>query len=47
MRTLPPEQEDLSCLVDDEDQFGFFIHVYQADSQAPKAGLRVGMSGNG
>lgn len=30
MRTLPPESEDLSYLVDDEDKCGVFSHVYQA-----------------
>lgn len=31
MKSLPPEQEDLQWLVDDDDRFGVFTHLYQAD----------------
>lgn len=37
LRTLPPEQEDLQWLVDDEDQYGVFSHVYQTEAQAGRA----------
>ena len=43
MRTLPPEQEDLQWLVDDDDRFGVFSHMYQVDSQAANAGMNGGM----
>jgi hypothetical protein len=32
MSTLPPEQDDLDYLVDDNDEHGVFTHVYQAGS---------------
>ncbi|KAK4956271.1 hypothetical protein LTR10_005792 [Elasticomyces elasticus] len=40
MRTLPPEQEDLQWLVDDDDRYGVFTHMYQVDPQAanPRTG---------
>ena len=38
MRTLPPEQEDLQWLVDDESSFGVFSHMYQVDPQSQQAG---------
>lgn len=45
MRALPPEQEDLQWLVDDEDRFGVFSHVYQVDAQAANtAGVGLGES---
>ena len=43
MRTLPPEQEDLQWLVDEDDKFGVFSHVYQVDSHAANAGMNAGM----
>lgn len=43
MRTLPPEQEDLQWLVDEDDRFGVFSHVYQVDSHAASAGMNTGM----
>ena len=43
MRTLPPEQEDLQWLVDEDDKFGVFSHVYQVDSHAANAGRNAGM----
>ena len=42
MRTLPPEQDDLQWLVD-EDKYGVFSHMYQVDSQAANAGMNGGM----
>lgn len=39
MRELPPESEDLHWLVDDEDKYGVFTHMYQVDPQAADAGL--------
>lgn len=41
MRTLPPEQEDLSYLVDDDDQYGVFSHVYRADPHAADSGFNM------
>ena len=43
MRTLPPEQEDLQWLVDDDDRFGVFSHMYQVDPRAANAGMNGGM----
>jgi hypothetical protein len=43
MRTLPPEQEDLQWLVEDDDRYGVFTHMYQVDPQAANAGLNGGM----
>ena len=43
MRTLPPEQEDLQWLVEDDDRYGVFNHYYQADQQTANAGLNSGM----
>lgn len=43
MRTLPPEQEDLQWLVDDDDRYGVFSHMYQVDPQAANAGMNGGM----
>ena len=43
MRTLPTEQEDLQWLVDDDDRFGVFSHMYQVDPQAANAGMNGGM----
>ena len=43
MRTLPPEQEDLQWLVDEDDKYGVFSHVYQVDSQAANAGMNGGI----
>jgi len=40
MRTLPPEQEDLQWLVDDEDRFGVFSHIYQVDPSAANGTAR-------
>ncbi|KAK4495836.1 hypothetical protein PRZ48_013104 [Zasmidium cellare] len=34
MKSLPPEQEDLQWLVEDDDRFGVFTHLYQADATA-------------
>lgn len=42
MKTLPPEQEDLQWLVEDEDRFGVFSHMYQVDAQAANGGLNGG-----
>ena len=42
MRTLPPEQEDLQWLVDDNDQFGVFSHMYQVDPHTANAGMNGG-----
>ena len=36
MKTLPPEQDDLQGLVDDNDRDGVFSHFYRADEQAKK-----------
>jgi hypothetical protein len=47
MRTLPPEQDDLQWLVDEDDKFGVFSHVYQVDSQAANAGMNGGGMGQG
>lgn len=47
MRTLPPEQEDLQWLVDEDDKYGVFSHVYQVDSQAANAGMNGGGMGQG
>lgn len=43
MRTLPPEQEDLQWLVEDDDRYGAFSHYYQANSTAANAGPNGGM----
>lgn len=43
MRTLPPEQEDLQWLVDEDDRFGVFSHMYQVDPRAANAGMTGGM----
>lgn len=40
MRTLPPEQEDLQWLVEDDAKFGVFTHVYQVDANAANSGLK-------
>lgn len=40
MKTLPPEQEDLQWLVEDDDKFGVFTHLYQADPMATTAGAQ-------
>ncbi|KAF2165805.1 hypothetical protein M409DRAFT_24092 [Zasmidium cellare ATCC 36951] len=37
MKSLPPEQEDLQWLVEDDDRFGVFTHLYQADATAGAA----------
>ncbi len=42
MRTLPPEQEDLQWLVDDDDRYGVFTHMYQVDSRAANEGMGGG-----
>lgn len=42
MKTLPPEQEDLQWLVDDDERYGTFSHMYQVDPQAASAGLNGG-----
>ncbi|KAK4541179.1 hypothetical protein LTR36_008253 [Oleoguttula mirabilis] len=39
MKTLPPEQEDLQWLVEDDDRFGVFSHLYQVDAQAANGAL--------
>lgn len=39
MRTLPPEQEDLQWLVDEDDRYGVFSHMYQVDPRAANAGM--------
>jgi len=39
MKTLQPEQEDLQWLVDDDDRFGVFSHLYQVDSSAANRGI--------
>lgn len=48
-RTLPPEQEDLQWLVDDN--YEVFTHIYQTDAQAANTGMGVGpapgISGSG
>lgn len=43
MRTLPPEQEDLQWLVEDDDRYGVFSHMYQVDPRA--AAVNAGMNG--
>ena len=43
MRTLPPEQEDLQWLVDDDDRFGVFSHMYQVDPHAASSGMNGGI----
>lgn len=40
MSTLPPEQEDLQWLVEDDTRFGVFSHVYQVDANAAESGLK-------
>jgi hypothetical protein len=42
MRTLPPEQEDLQWLVEDEDRYGAFAHFYQTNPSG-NGGLNGGM----
>jgi len=42
MKTLPPEQDDSHYLVDDDNRYGDFSHIYQADPHAANAGLSVG-----
>ncbi|KAK5169518.1 uncharacterized protein LTR77_005494 [Saxophila tyrrhenica] len=42
MRTLPPEQEDLQWLVEDDDRYGAFSHYYQANPSAANASLNGG-----
>jgi len=44
MKTLPPEQEDLQWLVEDDNRFGVFSHMYQVDQQAANGGLDDGAS---
>ena len=44
MKTLPPEQDDLQWLVEEDDRFGVFSHMYQVDAQAANAGLNGGLS---
>ena len=39
MKTLPPEQEDLQWLVEEDDRFGVFSHLYQVDAQAANGRL--------
>ena len=39
MKTLPPEQEDLQWLVDADDRYGVFTHMYQVDPHAASAGM--------
>lgn len=40
MSTLPPEQEDLQWLVEDDTRFGVFSHVYRVDANAADSGLK-------
>lgn len=48
MRTLPPEQQDLHWLVEEEDRYGVFSHMYQVDPRAANAGMHNGaMNMNG
>lgn len=42
MRTLPPEQEDMQWLVEDDDRYGVFTHMYQVDPKAANVGLNGG-----
>ena len=42
MKTLPPEQDDLQWLVEEDDRFGAFSHLYQVDAQAASGGLNGG-----
>ena len=39
MKTLPPEQEDLQWLVDDDDRYGVFTHLYQSDPAMTNPGM--------
>jgi hypothetical protein len=39
MRTMPPEQEDLEWLVDDEDKYGVFNHIYRTDMNVANAAI--------
>jgi hypothetical protein len=43
MKNLPPEQEDAQYL-DEEDRYGVFTHMYQADPLAASAGLNESAS---
>lgn len=38
MKSLPLEQEDLQWLMEDDDRFGVFTHLYQAGSGAQEGG---------
>lgn len=38
MSILPPEEQDLQWLVEDDDKYGAFTHVYRADVPAAVAG---------
>jgi hypothetical protein len=42
MKTLPPEQEDLQWLVEDDDRYGVFTHMHLVDPQAANTGLNGG-----
>ncbi|KAK5135232.1 hypothetical protein LTR08_005482 [Meristemomyces frigidus] len=44
MKTMPPEQDDLQWLVEEDDRFGVFTHMYQVDAQAANGGLSGGAS---
>ncbi|KAI7241901.1 hypothetical protein KC330_g364 [Hortaea werneckii] len=42
MRQLPPDREDLQWLVEDDDKYGVFTHMYQVDSQAANGAAQDG-----
>ncbi|KAI6797712.1 hypothetical protein KC361_g3752 [Hortaea werneckii] len=42
MRQLPPDREDLQWLVEDDDKYGVFTHLYQVDSQAANGAAQDG-----
>lgn len=43
MKTLPPEQEDLRWLVEEDSKFGAFNHMYQVDARTANNGLNGGV----
>lgn len=45
MKTLPPEQEDLQWLVEDDDKYGVFTHLYQTSATTAGAQQTTGDDG--